>query len=196
MDRRRLTLSLAAVFAALCLYYSGGFALLPALALPVAAHELSHVLALRLLGRRVTGFRLDAQGLCIDCTGGSALSDAVIALAGPLGGAAYAFAADRAGTDWLAQSAGVSLLLSAFNLLPILPLDGGRVFCALCERSMRGDRAQKLYGTVSGVLLALLLIGGAILAAWEKSTVPLAAALWLLLLRNDEEGLVKSGEIR
>ena len=52
-----------------------------------------------------------------------------------------------------------------------------------------------LYRAVSGVLLALLLVGGVALAAWKKSTVPLAAALWLLLLRNDEETLVKSGEI-
>ena len=84
MDRRRLTLSLAAVLAALCLYYRGGLALLPLLLLPVAAHELSHVLALRLLGRRITSFRLDAQGFVIGCTGGSALSDVLIALAGPL----------------------------------------------------------------------------------------------------------------
>ena len=190
MDRRRLTLSLAAVFAALCLYYRGELALLPALLLPVAAHELSHVLALRLLGRRVTGFRFDAQGLCIDYTGGSALSDAVIALAGPLGGVVYALWADHAEIAWLRESAGVSLLLSAFNLLPILPLDGGRVFSALCARH-RG-----LYRAVSGVLLALLLVVGVALAAWKKSTVPLAAALWLLLMRGDEEGLVKSGEIR
>ncbi len=190
MDRRRLTLSLAAVLAALCLYYRGGLALLPVLLLPVAAHELSHVLALWLLGRRVTGLRLDAQGFVIGCSGGSALSDVLIALAGPLGGVVYALLAERTGRDWLMQSAGVSLLLAAFNLLPILPLDGGRVFSALCARH-RG-----LYRAVSGVLLALLLVSGAVLAAWKKSTVPLAAALWLLLLREDEEGLVKDGEIR
>ncbi len=190
MDRRRLTLSLAAVLAAICLYYRGGLALLPLLLLPVAVHELSHVLALRLLGRRVTDFRLDAQGFVIGCTGGSALSDVLIALAGPLGGVVYALLAERAGIDWFSQSAGVSLLLSAFNLLPILPLDGGRVFSVLCAEH-RG-----LYRAVSGVLLAFLLFGGVFLAAWKKSTVPLAAALWLLLLRRDEETLVKSGEIR
>ncbi len=190
MDRRRLTLSLAAVLAALCLYYRGGLALLPLLLLPVAVHELSHVLALRLLGRRITSFRLDAQGFVIGCTGGSALSDVLIALAGPLGGVVYALLAERAGRDLLSQSAGVSLLLSAFNLLPILPLDGGRVFSVLCAEH-RG-----LYRAVSGALLAFLLFGGVFLAVWKKSTVPLAAALWLLLLRRDEETLVKSGEIR
>ncbi len=190
MDRRRLTLSLAAALAALCLYYRGGLAPLPLLLLPVAAHELSHVLALWLLGRRVTGFRLDAQGFCITYAGGrSLLVDIISSLAGPLGGVVYALLVDRAGTDWLSQSAGVSLLLSAFNLLPIQPLDGGRVFSALCGEH-RG-----LYRAVSGVLLALLLVVGVFLAAWKKSTVLLAAALWLLLLRNDEETLVKSGEI-
>ena len=192
MDRRRLRLSIIAVFAALCLYCRGGLKLLPTVALPVAAHELSHVLALWLLGRRITSFRLDAQGFTIVCEGGgSMLSDMMIALAGPLGGVLYALLADRTGINWLEQSAGLSLLLTAFNLLPILPLDGGRVFYALCER----HRADRLYKTVSDMLITLLLISGVVIAARQKSTVPLAAALWLLLLREDEEGLVKRGRI-
>ena len=192
MVHRRLTLSLAAVFAALCRYYRGGLKLLPTVALPVAAHELSHVLALWLLGRRITSFRLDAQGFKLAYSDdGSAHSDVMIALAGPLGGVLYALLADRAGIDWLEQSAGVSLLLTAFNLLPILPLDGGRVFFTLCER----HGADRLYRAVGDILITLLLVGGVVLAARQKSTVPLAAALWLMLLREDEEGLVKSGRI-
>jgi hypothetical protein len=48
---------------------------------------------------------------------------------------------------------------------------------------------------VSAVLLSLLLTGGVLFAVWKKSTAPLAAAIWLLLLQGDEEALVKRGEI-
>ncbi len=50
MQRRNLGLSLVAVLLTACLYYRGGFVLLPIAALPILTHELSHILALRLLG--------------------------------------------------------------------------------------------------------------------------------------------------
>lgn len=196
MHRSRLTISLIAVYAAVCLYYQGGLALLPIILLPVAAHELSHILALLLLGERIEGLGLDAHGFCIRYRGAaSELGQLLAALAGPLGGLLYALLTERSGIEWLEQSAGLSLLLSAFNLLPILPLDGGRAFLCLCGLTLEERRAAALYRTVSAVLLALFLLGGVLLAAWKKSTAPLAAGIWLLLFRNEEEALVKSGKI-
>ena len=196
MDRARLTLSLAAVLAALCLYYRGSFLLLPILVLPVAAHELSHLLALRLLGLRVTGFCLEPRGLCIRYDGvcGPAAQIAA-ALAGPLGGALFALAAGETGVKWLEQSAGLSLLLTAFNLLPIPPLDGGRAFAVLSARSLGEVRGDRLCRAVSGTLLAIFLAAGVALALWKKASAPLAAGIWLLLFQNEEEALVKNGEI-
>ena len=125
MQRRNLGLSLAAALLTACLYYRGGFVLLPIAALPVITHELSHILALCLLGQRITGFSLDAHGLCIRYDGFCTPAGHIFAaLAGPLGGAFYALVG-LTDIDWLCRSAGLSLLLTAFNLLPIPPLDGG-----------------------------------------------------------------------
>ena len=41
----------------------------------------------------------------------------------------------------------------------------------------------------------LLLLGGVVLAAWKKSTAPLAAAIWLLLFQNEQEALVNQSKI-
>ena len=193
--RRRLVLCLAAMFAVLCLYYRGGAALLPAVMLPVAAHELSHILVLRLFGHRIETLTLEPRGLSIryrDGGGGELLS----ALSGPLGGALYALAFWNARTHWLRDSAGLSLLLTAFNLLPISPLDGGRAFTLLCVKALGEERGGRLSRAVGAVFLTFLLIAGVALALWKKTTPPLAAALWLLLFREDEETLVKHGEIR
>ena len=195
MERRNLGLSLAAVLLTACLYARGGPRLLPVIALPVLVHELSHAAALLLLGQRVTGISFDARGLCIGYDGTcSPLGHILAALAGPLGGALYALVG-LTDVPWLKQSACLSLLLTAFNLLPLMPLDGGRVFSQLCVLALGKTRGERLCRTVSAALLTLLLLGGVVLAAWKKSTAPLAAAIWLLLFRDDEEGLVKNGEI-
>jgi len=195
MERRNLGLSLAAVLLTACLYARGGLALIPVIALPVAAHELSHVAALRLLGQRITGLTLDARGLCIGYDGTcSPVGHILAALAGPLGGAVYALVG-LTNVPWLKQSACLSLVLTAFNLLPLMPLDGGRVFSQLCVLTLGKSRGQKLCHTVSAVLLTMLLLGGVILAAWKKSTAPLAAAIWLLLFQNEQETLVNQAKI-
>ena len=86
-------------------------------------------------------------------------------------------------------------MLTAFNLLPLLPLDGGRAFSLLCAMTLGEDHGARLFRGVSAVCLTLLLTGGVYLAVWKKSTALLAAAIWLLLFQNEEEALVKSDEI-
>ena len=195
MERRNLGLSLAAVLLTACLYARGGFKLLPVIALPVLVHELSHVAALLLLGQRITGLTLDARGLCIGYDGTcSPLGHIVAALAGPLGGALYALVGFT-GIHRLRQSACLSLVLTAFNLLPLMPLDGGRVFYQVCVLALGETRGERLCRTVSAALLTLLLLGGVALAAWKKSTALLAASIWLLLFQNEQEALVKSDKI-
>jgi len=195
MDKRRFFLSVAAVYLAACLYYRQALSLFPVLLLPVAAHELSHVLALYLLGQRINGISADARGLCIRYVGYCSPAGHILAaLAGPLGGAVYALFGFT-DIEWLRQSAGLSLLLTAFNLLPLLPLDGGRVFSILCTMALGEERGEAICRTVSAVLLAVLLTGGVYFAVWKKSTAPLAAAIWLLLFQNEEEALVKNQKI-
>lgn len=195
MDRRNLGLSFLAVLLTACLYYRGGVMLLPIVLLPVLAHELGHVIALWLSGLHITGVTLDARGPCIRYEGTCSPAGHILAaLAGPLGGAVYALAG-LTKFEWLRQSAGLSLLLTAFNLLPLLPLDGGRVFLQLSTLALGGERGEKLCRAVGTVLLSLLLMGAVVLAVWKKSTAPLAAAIWLLLFQEEEETLVKSGKI-
>jgi len=200
MKREKLGISLAAVFMTLCLYYHGGLILLPTVLLPIAAHELSHVLVLSLLGQRIKGIEAEAGGLCIRYDGNcSAAGHIAAALAGPVGGAIYAFTASHFAhvldCGWLEQSAGLSLLLTGFNLLPLLPLDGGRVFSVLCALLLGKERGKKLYASVHAVCLTILLVFGVVFALWKKSTLLLAAAIWLLLFQNEEEALVKNGKI-
>ena len=132
-------------------YCSEGKTLLLVL-LAVTAHEAGHLLALRLLGCRVTELRAELSGLCIRYAGSPGRwGEVIAAVSGPLAGLLYALPAARCGAGG-ELSAGISLLLSIFNLIPALPLDGGRAAEALL-----GDRAARILSFVSA--LAVCFIG-------------------------------------
>lgn len=200
MSRSRFHISAGAVLAAALIFFFTDTATLWAIALPVAAHELGHVLALRLVGLRIKGFRAEMKGLCIDYCGFCGTAGHIFtAAAGPLAGLIYAFAASYwaklFNNDTAALSAGISLLLSLFNLLPVLPLDGGRIFSRIACMALgygRGERLSKNLGlAVSGTALA-----AGLLLMWQGMGAGLAvAAIWLLLAQPEGEGIVKRKEI-
>ncbi len=147
-------LSVAALAAAV---YFFDLRTLAALVCAAAMHELGHIACLRVFGLRLAGFRTEAQGLCIEYTGTArGAAHAVTAAGGPAAGLALAYAASWAGAELLS---GVSLLLTIFNLLPILPLDGGRIMqhsrgvLPACgggvSRAVRQGRGACLHGAVA-----------------------------------------------
>ena len=107
------------------------------LALVFLAHELGHVLAFRNYGLAVGApvFLPFVGALTPGSTPANAEDGAYIALAGPLAGltlAAASLAMGLATHDpfWM-LAANISALLNLFNLIPVMPLDGGRVIQAV-----------------------------------------------------------------
>jgi stage IV sporulation protein FB len=118
------------IFALAYFFDSSGVtsALLPA----IAVHEMGHMAALTLCHARLHRLSLNIFGLKLDYSGSLSRGETLIsALAGPAAGVVYAVAALAVGTDFFRMSGAASLLLSAFNMLPALPLDGGRVLQCL-----------------------------------------------------------------
>ncbi len=101
-------------------------------------HEMGHVIALRREGIPASapmfvpfmGALITARSL-----GDNALAEARVGLAGPILGSAAAAAVAVVGelvhSDMLIALAYVGFLLNLFNLLPIVPLDGGRAMAAM-----------------------------------------------------------------
>ena len=101
-------------------------------------HELGHYVAMRLFGYQnlriffvpffgaaVTGLRLNAPGW----------QQAIVALAGPIPGILVGWgmmvAALHSDYYWLERFGRLCVIINGFNLLPILPLDGGRILSSL-----------------------------------------------------------------
>ena len=171
-----------------------------ALLIPALFHELGHVFTLRLLGLRISGFRAELKGLCIGYSGYTgALGHALAAAAGPLWGLIYAMAASllaqRLACQWLELSAGVSLLLSLFNLLPALPLDGGRILYALSSPFMSEASARRLVDISSLVVGLMLLALGTYLMLRGFGAAMDLAAIWLLAYTGTERRAFRSREM-
>jgi Zn-dependent protease len=101
-------------------------------------HEMGHYIQLRREGIKpgrmifvpFLGAVISAKSL-----GGNALAEARVALAGPILGSLAAAAlipvGAATGEDFWYALAFTGLFLNLFNLLPVVPLDGGRAFAAL-----------------------------------------------------------------
>ncbi len=196
----KLIVRLEAAVPAMLLLLLGSREQIAALLPAILCHELGHALALWLLGLRIRRFRAELRGFCMEYYGPcSAFGHAAAAAAGPAAGLLWAFAASalggRLGFDWLLLSSGISLLLSAFNLLPALPLDGGRIAlafsCALFGER-RGERLTELSSLTVG---ALLLCCGIWLMLDGRGIAVLTAAIWLLAYQEQGRGLAKKTEM-
>ena len=186
MNGKGFGISPPAAAAAALAYYLAPVDKLLAVLLPVLAHELGHILALRLLGLRIRCFQIELKGLCIEYRGYTgALGHALAAAAGPALGLLYALAASllaaRFHSPWLELTAGVSLLLSMFNLLPALPLDGGRILYHLSAALLGERTAARVANGFSLAVGAVLLGVGTYLMLSGCGLALELAAVWLLL---------------
>ena len=148
----------------------------------MTVHELAHAAVLLLLGGRIESVRLSfAQvelrtGLLGDRTElwSTAAGPGINLLCG------WLF------RRWMPAFAAVSLLLALFNLLPVWPLDGGRLLRTLLR--MRWGAAGVDASQTLGLLFGLGLLAGAVFAArrWDAGVWPAvtAGALLVRLLRS------------
>ncbi len=163
----------------------------------ILLHELMHIAAARLLHVRVTELELMPMG------GAARLENlwrlrpsqvAMVALAGPvmnlllmiLSGALcqWRMLPDK----WAAMMIEQNAMIFAFNLLPALPMDGGRILCGLLSCRMSLSGAAKVGRRVGQGLAALLLGLSAygLIHGQLNITLPAAAVFLLMSARHEQ----------
>ena len=95
---------------------------LTAAILAASVHELCHYLALRLTGASVYGLCLGLGGARMETSPLSPTQELIAAAAGPVGSALLLLLG-----RWMPRTALCGVIHCIYNLLPLFPLDGGRV---------------------------------------------------------------------
>ena len=149
----------------------------------VLLHELGHALVARKIGVHISGIELSFFGGAAKMVQAPnrANDELMIAAAGPavslaLGGAGLGLAA-LTHFPLFALIGWTNLVIAGFNLIPALPMDGGRILRALLTRKFDYVRATDISVTVSRVVAIGFGVLG-LMGAYQL--LVLAPFLWML----------------
>ncbi len=123
-------------------------------------HELGHYAVIRALGGRVGAFTAAGQGFGMSVNGLSYRGELLAAAAGPATNLILAVLLFWMGNPFFVF---INLALAAFNLLPIMPLDGGRILRAVLALYLPVHR-QRPVQQIIGLAFLLALLG---VAFWQ-----------------------------
>lgn len=174
--------------------------LLAALFLAAFCHEISHCLFLRLFGGRIRELHFTGFGVELRFEGNlSYAGELLTTLAGPAVNLLLALFLGAAGRqrEALYLFAGTQAVLGLFNLLPILPLDGGRALWLTAAWISLPDTADAICAATGAVSALILMVCAAAVAIRTRGSFFLLwAALGLLWHTAVEMGLVKRRQKR
>ena len=138
--------------------------------LAVICHELCHYIAVKLCGGNVFSLTVSIGGAIMESSGLSDGKQLISIFAGPIGGLIPTVFA-----RWFPELALCCWLLSMYNLLPLLPLDGGHILQLLIKNPKRFLMQQR-------ICRILLLLGGVYLSfCLGLGILPIAIAIGLCL---------------
>lgn len=154
--------------------------------LAAAVHECFHCITIVLMGGRIKSIYIGARGAFIDVEPMSGMREAVCALAGPIGSFLMVILIRR-----MPRTAVCGLVHGLYNLLPMLPLDGGRVLRGILTSVLKPPVAQKCLLWSKRIVVALLSFVCLMVAA-RVSMIPLVILLCFILIRCRENSLAKN----
>ena len=183
----KLKISGAALLALAAAYFFDTGGIFAAVLIAIAVHEAGHFAALKASGQHITELKLEPWGLAMRRDSGlSYKSEIITAAAGPVASLLLAVAASLIGRYFAWQEAyiisGVSFIFFIFNILPAIPLDGGKIIYAAAALVVGLEKAERISCVLScAVIMALLIAGTAVLMKTKVNFTLLLAAIWMLI---------------
>lgn len=156
-------------------------------------HELGHVLSGILLGRKIEKFELMAIGCKVkfyDEEEFSTIKDIIISASGPLINFIFVifFLVQPIHIEYIEFYIYGNLLLGVFNLLPIYPLDGGRIVKNILELIKNDISVEEITNSISNITLIVLTMIASILVIYFKNIFIFITIiyLWYILMKENK----------
>ncbi len=163
----------------------------------VVLHELGHLMAARLCGRRASAITLMPMGISITLPPPASYKEEfLVAAAGPLLNLAYLSVSFFFVHPLGEAVRGANLLLASLNLLPIEGFDGGRMAGALTALYLGAKAREVLSLVMTLIALALLWVLSLYIFFYSGINLSLlgfcAYLFSFLIMKKEEKGLQSS----
>ena len=142
-------------------------------------HELSHYIVLKILRIPVHSVKIGISGAQIKTGPISDGKQVLCALAGPLGGLSLCMF-----SELFPRLAVCALVQSVYNLIPLYPLDGGRVLSGLLILILGNNRGTLWAKRTEILFLVILLAGGTYLTILLQMSPLVFLLLLLFIIRS------------
>lgn len=155
-------------------------------------HEIGHLICGIILGLKPQSMKLMPMGLCVIFKNENKKwwKKLLVSLAGPMINLMLAWTFIFSGQITIVYA---NLLIGIFNLIPIIPLDGGRALRELLRRFFDYKTADNYIHIISNITMVVLTAFASIGTLYLKNiTIPLIVAyLWLIVLQENKRYKMK-----
>lgn len=148
----------------------------------VTVHEIFHYVAIKLSGGQVGHIQVGISGVKMQTVPMNHLQELFCAAAGPLGGSLLFILFLKK----MPMLAVFGLLHSAFNLIPLYPLDGGRILYSLVGALFRKYDFDRIINIMDSTL-SLVLFLGVLFTIFRFALGPLPLLLVLGIIFNNRK---------
>ena len=150
---------------------------LAAAVIAAGVHEACHLIALKLCGCRLAGFSVGSSGAIMETEPVPPASEVICALAGPAGSLTLLLLA-----RWIPHIALCAAVQGIFNLLPVFPLDGGRIIRGLLQIWTKNGKWEKAAYVIEGTTVGLFgMLGIYCTVALKFGCLPLILVAFVLM---------------
>lgn len=150
-------------------------------------HEICHAAAIVLCGGNIDRITVSGKGAVMETVPMSVAKEVICAIAGPLGSFSLILLA-----KWMPRIAICGAVHGLYNLIPLFPLDGGRVLRGLVYTAFSPTVAQRVF-VWSQRIVAFLLIIGCVMLSFRIGLVAVLLLILLFWRRRRQNALAKKG---
>ena len=147
----------------------------------IIMHELSHMVVALLLKIDIEEISFMPVGVNAKYLGRiSPLKELIISISGPIGTLIFAFLYNNK-IYYL-----INICIAIFNMIPIYPLDGGRVLRVLLKFIVGDKIGQNISTYLTNILVIIFLLVGIFIAAYYKNFFFLIVSIYIYRISKNE----------